>query len=136
MQLWAASRFIEEEWYISGGDTLDIQPIPDREHANFDRIPVTPIMDYQLDQVVIRGILNPLRASLSDALQTLIHEHDPKNSVGVPLRLAATVSTDTRLRQTTYSNHPLLDELHMGARNLLAHLSYINKGHHPFSMEH
>lgn len=167
MQLWAASRFIEEEWYISGGDTLDIQPIPDREHANFDRIPVTPIMDYQLDQVVIRGILNPLRASLSEALQTLIHEHNPENwftiflcsfvllhnyelatrhdyhtarlrglSASVPLCLAATISTDTRVRQTTYSNTPLLRELHMGARTLLAHLPYINKGHRPFSTEH
>lgn len=39
-------------------------------------IPVTPIMDTQLDQIVIRGILLPLSGTLLRQLQNMIENHN------------------------------------------------------------
>ena len=57
--LWSSTRLIEETWRICGEDTLGMEPVQgDAPWAGI--IPVTPIMDQQLDQLVIHFVLKPL----------------------------------------------------------------------------
>lgn len=60
--------------------------ILDHNHAFCDpdspyyfKIPVTPVMDTQIDQIVIKAILVPLRHSIQRRLRKLVEENDPIN---------------------------------------------------------
>ncbi|KAJ5377811.1 uncharacterized protein N7496_005220 [Penicillium cataractarum] len=61
IELWTTTRLTERVWRICGNETLGMDPISDKTCPDFGIIPVTPIMDTQLDQIVIREILLPLR---------------------------------------------------------------------------
>ncbi|KAF2803351.1 uncharacterized protein BDZ99DRAFT_491742 [Mytilinidion resinicola] len=79
MDLFAATRIIEHDWRICGRNTLGINVVEDEENPWFNKIPVTPIMDTQLDQIVIQGFLKPLRDQLLQELQTKIYESRREN---------------------------------------------------------
>ena len=65
--LWSATRLIEETWRICGEDTLGMEPVGD-DSPWAGIIPVTPVMDQQLDQMAIREVLNPLKKYILSAL--------------------------------------------------------------------
>jgi len=79
IDLFAATRIIENDWRICGSDTLGVNVVEDEENPWFGKIPVTPIMDTQLDQIVIQGFLKPLRDQLLQELQTKIYENRREN---------------------------------------------------------
>jgi hypothetical protein len=68
--LWATTRLIEKTWRICGEDTLGIEPPLEKSNPWKGIIPVTPIMDQQLDQIVIRHVLTPLRDYVLKELST------------------------------------------------------------------
>lgn len=64
--LWSATRMIERFWLITGPDTLGLSPMtgnigPCRFNPLVEAIPVTPIMDTQLDEIAIKHVLIPLK---------------------------------------------------------------------------
>ncbi|EJT74746.1 hypothetical protein GGTG_08584 [Gaeumannomyces tritici R3-111a-1] len=69
LEFWVASRIIEDPWRITGQETLGMEEIVDRRSMFFGKIPVTPIMETQLSQIVIRQFLHPLRLLLLQQLQ-------------------------------------------------------------------
>ena len=69
LNLWSAGRIIEEFWRIWGEDNLGIDVVMDRTNPWHDTIPIPPIMDTQLDQLVIQGYLIPLGKSLLKELE-------------------------------------------------------------------
>lgn len=84
---WVATRFIEKPWRIC--DNLPgFEPPYDPLKPN-DRdgvrcpfngiIPVTPIMDTQIDDIAIRSILSPLESKILNILDQKIHEKKRKN---------------------------------------------------------
>lgn len=77
MDIWCIDRVIEKTWKISGSETLSyiVTQEPTNPWRNF--IPVTPIMDQQLDQIVIQGVLRPVRTELLRDLQKAMYE-EPK----------------------------------------------------------
>ncbi|AEO63020.1 uncharacterized protein THITE_2084525 [Thermothielavioides terrestris NRRL 8126] len=77
--MWAYCRVIEKEWKICGDDTLDLEPITDPKSPWYGFIPITPAMDVQLDQIVIRDVLQPLRTKLLARLQDSIQNYRPDN---------------------------------------------------------
>jgi hypothetical protein len=79
IDLFAATRIIENDWRICGQHTLGINVVEDEENPWFGKIPVTPIMDTQLDQIVIQGFLKPLRDQLLQELQTKIYQSRREN---------------------------------------------------------
>jgi hypothetical protein len=80
LRIWVASRLIEKPWRICGEDTLGMTAeTEDRSSPYFDRIPVTPMMDYQLDQIVINYILRPLRTKVLKKLTEMIKKNVRKN---------------------------------------------------------
>jgi hypothetical protein len=67
--LWSATRLIEQTWRVCGEDTLGFEPPSEKSNPWKGIIPVNPIMDQQLDQIVIRYLLTPLR----DYILTKLH---------------------------------------------------------------
>lgn len=67
-----AARLIEKPWCICGLETLGMLPGSDKESPWYQKIPITPMMDTQLDQIVIKHILQPLRKEVLQMLQTKI----------------------------------------------------------------
>lgn len=79
LSLWSASRMIEKTWRICGEDKLGLEASTDPANPWNGIIPVTPIMDTQLDQIVIKDFLVPLRASLLQELQEKISGYKREN---------------------------------------------------------
>lgn len=73
LDLFAATRIIERDWRICGSETLGIPIIYDPLHTGSPKIPVTPVMDGQLDQIVTKAYLLPLRERLLENLQKTIY---------------------------------------------------------------
>jgi hypothetical protein len=69
---------IEGPWCISGEETLGIPFMKDPECPRFNMIPITPIMDTQLDQITIQCILEPLRLSLLRELEEKVKLQKPE----------------------------------------------------------
>lgn len=67
-----ASRLIEKPWRICRDETLGMKVTEDPESKWCHRIPVSPVMDTQLDRVVIQNILQPLRQEVLKMLQEKI----------------------------------------------------------------
>lgn len=73
LDLFAATRIIERDWRICGLETLGIPAIHDPLHTGSPKIPVTPVMDGQLDQIVTKAYLLPLGEKLLATLQKTIY---------------------------------------------------------------
>jgi hypothetical protein len=78
LELWSASRMIEVSWKICGEDTLGLAKIDDETNPWNGTIPITPIMDTQLDQIVIQCILLPLQRILLVEFQNRIKTYRPE----------------------------------------------------------
>ena len=60
--IWTATRVTERTWLITGEDLLGLEPMrgdigPHRRNIFYPCIPTTPIMDTQLDELTIGGVL-------------------------------------------------------------------------------
>ncbi|KAK7402616.1 hypothetical protein QQX98_011628 [Neonectria punicea] len=153
LYIWVATRLIEKPWRVSNNEMLE-HDISDNTHPFWDntspyhfRIPVTPVMDNQLDQVVIKRILTPLSSSVMKRLRTLIEANKPANWFVIYLctfillnnyELATVHDRSFALRyslKSRFSNYPLLEGFHAGAKTLLAHFHYCCKGHALFQLD-
>ena len=73
LSLYFAARLIEKSWRICGPDTLGQKPIDNISNPWHGTVPIPPIMDQQLDQIVIRGFLAPRGDSLLSTLNEKIY---------------------------------------------------------------
>ena len=71
LPLWG-SRLIEAPWRICGHETLGMDVCVDINSPYYGRIPVTPIMDFQIDNIAIHYLLMPWKAKLLKELQKKI----------------------------------------------------------------
>ncbi|KAF5598018.1 hypothetical protein FPCIR_3350 [Fusarium pseudocircinatum] len=79
LRLWAGSRLTELPWMICGEHTLGQIPVQDLECPRSGTIPIPPIMDTQMDHLVIKNIMTPLRQKILAGLQTKIMENKREN---------------------------------------------------------
>ncbi|KAF4436524.1 hypothetical protein FACUT_6382 [Fusarium acutatum] len=79
LRLWAGSRLTELPWMICGEHTLGQIPVQDLECPRSGTIPIPPIMDTQMDHLVIKNIMTPLRQRILAGLQTKIMENKREN---------------------------------------------------------
>lgn len=68
---------IEIPWQMCGTETLGVSPVSDATSPHNGRIPIPPIMDTQLDQIVIQSILTPLRLKVVRKFEELITPAKP-----------------------------------------------------------
>ncbi|KAI4859047.1 hypothetical protein F4820DRAFT_467432 [Hypoxylon rubiginosum] len=78
LDMWAYCRVIENPWSICGDDTLGLRTSPDPKSRWHRFIPITPMMDVQLDQIIIRNVLEPLRNKLLDLIDSTIQSLNPE----------------------------------------------------------
>ncbi|KAK5632162.1 hypothetical protein RRF57_007876 [Xylaria bambusicola] len=81
---WSATRMIERFWMITGDDLLGLPPMeqsigPCRYNPRIKAIPVTPIMDTQLDEIAIKHVLIPLKSKVLSLLKEKVLEKNKKN---------------------------------------------------------
>ena len=78
LQFWAATRLIERPWVICNDNPLDLKPCDQPDNPWPDQIPVTPVMDTQLDELAIAGVLKPLRSKILCELSRMVYSGDRK----------------------------------------------------------
>ena len=78
LDLWAISRMIEIPWEMCGDDTLGVSQINDPSSPHYGNVPIPPIMDTQLDQIVIQNFLIPLRETVVRKFEQLITPARPE----------------------------------------------------------
>lgn len=67
--LLAINRMIERDWCVTGVETLGVPQVRDEGCPWAGKVPVTPMMDTGLDQIVIQDVLKPLRRNILSELQ-------------------------------------------------------------------
>ena len=102
--LWATTRLIEKTWRICGEDTLGIEPPSEESHPWKDIIPVTPIMDQQLDQIVIRHVLTPLRDYVLKELNTRLESRETAKKYFFEIYLAIFVLLNNAETQLSFEH--------------------------------
>lgn len=80
LKLWVGCRFIEEPWSIVDSETLGMAQDPNPNCPFHDRIPVPPIVDLQIDLIVINEILQPELKKILKGLKTMLESTDPWNN--------------------------------------------------------
>lgn len=149
LRLFVAARFIEDQWRICGGDdSLNLQPDLETGSPYFNRIPVTPVIDYQLDSIVINLILKPLKARILQTLQEKILKTKPdmdwleiKITTFILLTsLEWSIRHDNRFARryalpTRFSNQKLIEEAFQSGKNLLWHFRAVAGGAVPFFLD-
>ncbi|KXX78005.1 hypothetical protein MMYC01_201721 [Madurella mycetomatis] len=147
LDLWAISRMIEVPWEICGTDTLGIPPIRHFNNPRRERIPIPPIMDTQLDQIVIKRILNPLRAKVVRKFELLITPAKPETWFEVYLsaflllnhieQLARHSTSHAQMHAlpSKYSNLDFLRAAFHTAKSILARFHFMCNGSAPFRLD-
>ncbi|KAI1769911.1 hypothetical protein F4818DRAFT_446760 [Hypoxylon cercidicola] len=79
LTFWVATRFIEKPWRICHGTLPGFEPPYEPLCPYSGIIPVTPIMDTQIDDIAITTLLNPLGKKILKQLSCKIHEKKREN---------------------------------------------------------
>ena len=137
LKLLAVNRMIELDWTICNGETLGQLSISDIESPWHGKVPVTPVMDTQLDQIIIQLFLIPLRQELLQTLQTRLYSRQKEEWFETFLVVfILCTNTEWLLRHSRknarrygarqrYNSMKLAEEYFHGTRILLAHFQYL-----------
>ncbi|KAJ4300110.1 hypothetical protein N0V88_002779 [Collariella sp. IMI 366227] len=138
LNLWAISRMIEIPWEICGPENLGISSINDTASPHHGKIPIPPIMDTQLDQIVIQNILTPLRAKMVEKFENLINPVKPEVWFDIYLSVFILLNHIERLAKHSvghaklhtmprkYSNIPFLERAFHTAKSILARFHFVS----------
>ncbi|KAK3940279.1 hypothetical protein QBC46DRAFT_127697 [Diplogelasinospora grovesii] len=147
LRLWATSRMIEITWDICGDDTLGTSRVTDRESPWFGKTPIPPNIDTQLDQIVIRGILVPLRTMLLTELEEKFNNAKPEAWFEIYLASFILLNHTSQLAKhsmrhaelhcmkSRFSNIKFLEEAFHSAKILLSRFHFICNGSAPFQLD-
>ncbi|KAK0636571.1 hypothetical protein B0T17DRAFT_482151 [Bombardia bombarda] len=147
LDLWAICRMIEIPWERCGDDTLGVSQVKDPTNPHHGKFPIPPIMDTQLDQVVIQYILAPLREKLIEKLEASIAPPKPETwfetylAVFILLnhieQLAHHSASHAKLHTlpTMYSNVPFLEGVFHTAKTVLSRFHFVCNGSAPFRLD-
>lgn len=145
LRLWTASRIIEDPWEIIGSERLGMEPSNDPGSPYYNKVPVTPVMDFQIDSITIHKILLPLRKQVLQELQKKVLENRRKDFMEIFLtmyillhNIELTIAHDRWFAQRwnvkqRFSNYELIDNVFLGANIMLTHFHYVTKGYAAFA---
>ncbi|KAK3688256.1 hypothetical protein B0T22DRAFT_376723 [Podospora appendiculata] len=145
--LWAICRMIEIPWEICGEDTLGFSRVADPTNPHYQKIPIPPIMDTQLDQVLIRSVLVPLKDRLIKQLEEKISPAKPDAWFETYLTAFVVLSHIERLAkhsvfharlhsmQTKYSSLPFLEGAFHTAKVILSRFHFVCNGSAPLRLD-
>jgi hypothetical protein len=141
LHLLAVNRMIEYDWHDRG-----FQLLSHHDHINnpncpwFGKVPVTPLMDVQLDQIIMQDFLEPLRIKILKELKGKLHSA-PKDNFYEIILTAFILATNTHLllqhsrgnairyrAKKRYNSPELAQEYIHGHNTLLSHIHYFYAG--------
>lgn len=79
LKIWVGCRLIEEPWSIVSFETLAMSLDSNPSSPYHERIPVPPIVDMQIDLIVINSILQPLLKETLAMMTELLDSSTPWN---------------------------------------------------------
>jgi hypothetical protein len=136
LMLIAANRMIEQDWAFTGPEVPGIDVVDDKQSPWYGTRPITPVMDTQLDQIIIQTFLMPLRERLLEDLQEKIILGKKKDWFEVFLTIfILQTNTALLLRHSRknairygasgrYNSIPLAEGYFHGSNILLTHFHY------------
>ncbi|KAK4033830.1 hypothetical protein C8A01DRAFT_19292 [Parachaetomium inaequale] len=147
LDLWAISRMIEIPWQMCGPDTLGVDLVTDPTSPQRGRVPIPPMMDTQLDQIVIQFILTPLRERVVEKFEQLITP--AKRDAWWEVYLSAFILLNhierlarhsvsharTHTMPGKYSNIPFLEAVFHTAKSILARFHFVCNGSVPLKLD-
>ena len=105
LKLWVAIRMENRSERIRGSETLEMEPQTwDPKCNNYGHIPLPPVMSAQIDIIMTKKILMPLKRKVVQQLQDLIEENKTKSWFVIYLVLfillhSCAMTTDFALKQ-------------------------------------
>jgi hypothetical protein len=144
IKFWVAGRLIEDPWSIQGSEALGMRldPLPASPYSQ--RIPVTPIMDFQIDNIVIYDYLMDMLDRIRKAMKERIMPRKKEDWFDIHLATFILLHhVDLTMRHDIdfaishnlpkrFSNQPLIEMITFGANSLLKFHQH-EKGHFPLS---
>ncbi|KAL2271980.1 hypothetical protein VTJ83DRAFT_1351 [Remersonia thermophila] len=147
-RLWFAIRRTSTVEHIVGNDTLDMQPeTEDESFPLFGKVPLPPVMIYQLDAILTLGVLDPLRKQVLEDFQKLVQTANPNNWMTVYLITFMLLHSCSMITHENYNNarkHGLrrrysmpnfISEHHQSANVILHHYHYRTESCNPFKQD-
>ncbi|KAI6090670.1 hypothetical protein F4821DRAFT_228774 [Hypoxylon rubiginosum] len=149
LRLWIASRLVEKPWRICGTETLGMA-VEDSEKTPYaGKIPISPVMDSQFDQIVIQCILNPLRTQVLKGLEAKVNRTKREDWFETYLlvflllnNIELSTAHDHKFanlhhhvtpgRGTRFEDYSLIEAYFHSAQVLIAHFREAMNGHQPF----
>ncbi|SLM34575.1 hypothetical protein LPUS_03411 [Lasallia pustulata] len=150
LELWVTNRMIERTWRLCGDDTLGLEPVSDKTSPWADTVPVTPLMDQQLDQIVIQWLLKPLRKPILTNLKRFIKEKAKENWFEIHLTIFILLhNSEVHLaharqfaqrygmsgRYGPYGKYIEAENQFHTARTILAHFHHVCRGSIPLTLD-
>lgn len=150
LRLWAGSRLTELPWMICGEHTLGQIPVQDLECPRSGTIPIPPIMDTQMDHLVIKNIMTPLSQRILAGLQAKIMEKKRENWYEIYLTTFVLLSNMERQfaqvlyiidwygmesRFGTRGNSSVSESFIHSCKSLLAFFHYAGGSHKPLALD-
>ncbi|KAF8533488.1 hypothetical protein BDD12DRAFT_760636 [Trichophaea hybrida] len=147
LRLWTASRIIEDPWEMVGQEKLGMEPCTDPGSPYYGKVPVTPVMDFQIDNITIHKILLPLRKEVLQDLQKKVLENKRKDFLEIFLtmyillhNIELTIAHDRWFAQrynleARFSNYDLIDNVVFGANIMLTYFHHATKGYAAFALD-
>jgi len=144
IKFWVAGRLIEEPWSIRGDEKLGMKPDPLPASPFSKRIPVTPIMDFQIDNIVIYDYLRHMLDDIRKAMKARIMPIKKEDWFDIHLATFILLNhVDLTMKHDVeyalvhtpwkrFSNRPLIEMVTFGANSLL-NFHQQEKGHFPLS---
>ncbi|ETS79399.1 hypothetical protein PFICI_09252 [Pestalotiopsis fici W106-1] len=87
LDMWCGTRFTELTWTICGDDKLEFEPPTETDNPWYGTVPVTPIMDTQLDEIAINSFLKPHATQFLRELRRKMENRDTTDWYEVLLAL-------------------------------------------------
>ncbi|KAI2625592.1 hypothetical protein GGR54DRAFT_653979 [Hypoxylon sp. NC1633] len=143
LRLWVAARFLEGGWRCAGEDMLGADKMSPSWRSK-DNIALPPYIDFQFASIITEKILGPLSRDVLKSLEKLVLKNQAKNWFTIflvvfilmhsyELILQHEVAFTTRRKYPLkYYDMKLIRGYQSGAKTLLAHFHYVNKGNIPF----
>ncbi len=144
IRFWVAGRFIEDPWSIKGEETLGMTFDTRPTSPCYQRIPVTPIMDFQIDNIVIYDHLKTILGGIRTEIRKRIMPIEKEDWFDIHLAtfillhhvdLTMKHDIDFAIQHNLskrFSNKALIEMISVGANTLLEYHQH-EQGHLPLS---
>ncbi|KAF8846805.1 hypothetical protein BDZ45DRAFT_608397 [Acephala macrosclerotiorum] len=147
-RLWVGCRKTSNPHHISGDDKLGGEKVDDPSSPFFECVPMPVIMIAQMECIMYTKILRPLSKKVLDSLNDLVKDNKRKYWLTIYFTifiLLHSCSMITKRDEETakqyglqararYANLRSIQGHHAGAKTMLAHFHWLNKGALPFSL--